>query len=204
MKKARWIFLPAVAVLFFGLLMIACAARSSQMDQTGDKIRDTKKSVSDELKVEPVDYEKLKKLLPKSLKKMKRTELFGERSSALGVKIAYARAQYGAKKEGNIRIKITDMGTVKKLASLAMSAWVSANIERKSDDGYERTFKYKGNRAYTKYSRSKETGDLKVLVADRFLVEVDGKNVEMKAVAAALKKINIKKLEKMRTVGVVK
>jgi hypothetical protein len=204
MKKARWIFLPAVAVLFIGMLMITCAARSSQMDRTGDKIRDAKKSVSDELKVEPVDYEKLKKLLPKSLKKMKRTDLFGERTSALGVKISYARAKYHAKKRGSIQIKITDMGTIKKLASLAMSAWVSANIERKSDDGYERTFEYNGHRAYTKYSRSKEAGDLKVLVADRFLVEVEGKNVEMKAVAAALKKVNIKKLGKMRMVGVVK
>lgn len=193
-------------LMVFASLLATFAAKdaAAQVDEAVEKLHDAKQSVSNELKVEPVDYEKLKGLLPKSLKKMEQEELFGERSSALGVKISYARAQYSAKKGGSIRIKITDMGTVKKLASLAMSAWVSANIERKSDDGYERTFDYKGNRAYTKFSRKKETGEIKVLVADRFLVEVEGQEVEMKAVAAALKKINVKKLEKMRMVGVVK
>jgi hypothetical protein len=204
MRFARLMFLMTVTMLFISLLKVDDTAQAAQMDQAADKIRGAKESVTHELKVQPVDYEKLKMLLPKSLKKMKRTELFGEAASALGVKISYARAQYHAKKEGRIRIKITDMGTIKKLASLTMSAWVSANIERKSDDGYERTFEYNGHRAYTKYSRRKGEGEIKVLVADRFLVEIDGENAEMKAVAEALKKINMKKLAKWKDVGVIK
>jgi hypothetical protein len=165
------------------------------------QVKEAGKTLAKSIDVEPVDYEKLKGLLPKKLKKMERVELFGERASGLGIKLSYARAEYRDQKDGSVKIKITDTGSIKKLASLAMTAWAAANIQRKSDDGYERTFDYNGHRAYTKYSRSKAAGEIKVLVANRFLVEVTGEDVDMKPVAAALKKINIKKLAKWREEG---
>ncbi len=163
-----------------------------------------RRSLSNELKVRPLDYEKLKTVLPKSLKGMKRVDLFGEQVSALGVRVSYARAEYRGKEGARIRIKVTDTGNIKKVASLAMSAWISADIQRRSDDGYARTFYYKGHRAYVEYSSSKESGKVNVLVADRFLVEVDGKGTDMKAVEFALGKVNVKKLTRWRDVGAVR
>lgn len=183
-------------------VLLLISALSGQA-QVGKKLDDAKRSVASELKVQPVDYRKLKKLLPKKLKDMEQEQLFGERTTAFGVRLSYARAEYRNKK-GSITLKITDTGTVKRLASLAMTAWVTANIRRQSDDGYERTFDYRGHRAYTKYSRSKASGVIKVLVADRFLVEAEGDGVDIKQVGAALKKINIKKLARWKNAGVQK
>jgi len=189
-------------MLIIGLILVTSTGIVSA--QLKEQVKDAGKTLAKSIDVEPVDYEKLKGLLPKKLKKMERVELFGERASGLGIKLSYARAEYRDRDQGSIKIKITDTGSIKKLASLAMTAWAAANIQRKSDDGYERTFDYNGHRAYTKYSRSKAAGEIKVLVANRFLVEVEGEDVAIKFVAAALKKINVKKLAKWREEGINK
>ncbi|MDZ7316417.1 MAG: hypothetical protein ONA69_03940 [candidate division KSB1 bacterium] len=193
---------------FYGCVLFGSALlplpSAAQVDEAVDKLKSIKNAVKDELKIEPIDYEKLKSVLPKRFKGLKRTDLFGERASAFGLKISYARAEYRGKKGGRVRIKVTDTGNVRKLAATAMAAWLTADIQRRSDDGFERTFEYQGHRAFAKYSKSKEAGELKVLVADRFLVEIEGKGVEMETVTAAMKKIKIKKLVKWRDQGVEK
>ena len=192
MKKTQSLFCIMMTLILFGSLGYAQV----------DKARDVGESIADQVKIEPVDYELLKELLPKKLKKMQRVNIFGETSSMLGIKTSNARAEYEGKNEEQMEIKITDMGTIKSLASMAMAAWVAADIEKESDDGFERTIDYKGHKAYTKYSKSREHGEYKVLVADRYLVEVEGEHVEMKQVERAIDKINIKKLEKLKDSGV--
>lgn len=193
MKTTQWLFCIVISLILFG---------SSGYTDQADKARDVGESIADQVKIEPVDYELLKDLLPKKLKKMQRVDIFGETSSMLGIKTSNARAEYEGKNEAQMEIKITDMGTIKGLASMAMAAWVAADIEKESDDGFERTIDYKGYKAYTKYSKSREHGEYKVLVAGRYLVEVEGEQVEMKLVERAIDKINIKKLEKMKDRGV--
>ncbi len=187
--------------LVLSLIVVFSIVVNAQVEKGVDKAKELGKSIADQTKIKPVDYEELKDLLPNKLKKMDRVEVFGENSSMLGVKTANARAEYEGKNGQHIEIKITDMGTIKSLASFAMAAWVAADIEKESDDGFERTIDYKGHKAYTKYSKSKEQGEYKVLVSGRYLVEVEGENVKMKQVEKAIDDIKIKKLEKMQDRG---
>ena len=184
------------------MIVLSWSANAFQVEKSVDKAKELGQSIADQTKIEPVEYEDLKDLMPKKLKKMQRVDIFGENSSMLGVKTANARAEYEGKKDQHVKIKITDMGTIKSLASFAMAAWVAADIEKESDDGFERTIDYKGHKAFTKYSKSKQRGEYKVLVSGRFLVEVEGDNVDMKQVEKAIDEINIKKLEKIKDRGV--
>lgn len=154
-------------------------------------------------KVEPVDYKDLKDLLPESLAKMERTDFSGERTSLMGIKTSQAHAEFSSDDGQNISIEIIDMGSVKGIAAMARVAWAKTEFERETDEGYERTVEYKGFKAFEKYSNEDKSGEFNVLVADRFVVEVKGYQVEIKDITKALDKIDLKKLEKMKNVGVI-
>lgn len=153
-------------------------------------------------KVEPVDFRELKKLLPEKLAGMKRTNASGEKNSAFGIKISQAEADYDAGNGGTIHVEITDMGTMKGLARMARFGWVMADVDRESDDGYERTITYRGHKGHEEYQTDSKEGTIQLLVADRFSVEVHGSDVDMKMIKKALDKLDINKLERMKNIGV--
>ena len=156
-------------------------------------------------KVEPVDFRDLKELLPNSLSGMKRTDASGERTKAFGIHVSKAEGNYESKDgDSTIDIEITDMGSISGLTAMATFAWAFGEIDRETDSGYEKTTEYSGHRAFEEYDNDDGSGKIQVLVAKRFMVEVEGYGVKMKAIKNALDKINIRKLEKMKDYGVQK
>ncbi len=150
-------------------------------------------------KVEVVNFRKLKELLPEEFDDMKRTGFSGEKTNAFGVKVSKAEGKY--KSEDNkqkIKITILDMGSMKSLAGMTAFAWSWAEIDKESDDGFERTFEYKGHKAYEKYNTKYQDGEVQVLVAKRFMVEVKGNDVPMEKIHSALYEVNIGDLESMK------
>jgi len=162
-------------------------------------------AIGSQIKVEPVDFRDLKALLPKSLPGMKRTDATGERTKAFGINVAKAEGLYESRDgDSSIKIQITDMGSIKGLASMATLGWAMGEIDSESDTGYERTIEYSGHRAFEEYDQVDHSGKIQVLVEKRFLVEVEGDNVKMKAIKGALDHIDIAKLERMKDHGVEK
>jgi len=154
-------------------------------------------------KVEPVDFRKLKELLPERLPGMKRIDASGERNKAFGIHVSQAEASYESKDgERSIDIKIIDMGSVKGIMAITSMAWTMADIDRESDSGYERTTTYKGHKALEEYNKDDESGKIQIIIAKRFHVEVEGDGVKMREIKNALDAINIKRLEKMKDYGV--
>jgi len=153
-------------------------------------------------KVEVVNFRKLKTLLPEEIDDLKRTNFSGEKTNAFGIKVSKAEGKY--KSEDNkqrIEITILDIGSMKGLAGMTAFAWSWAEIDKESDDGFERTFEYKGHKAYEKYSTKYQDGEVQVLVAKRFMVEVKGNDVPMEKIHSALEEINIGDLEGMKDEG---
>jgi len=167
-----------------------------------DALKKMGEAVTSGVKVEPVNFRELKKLLPEKLAGMKRTSASGEKNSAFGIKVSQAEADYEAGDEGSIHVEITDMGTIKGLAKMAKFGWAIADIDKESDTGYERTMTYHGYKGYEEYQSDSKDGKIQLLVADRFSVEVSGSNVDMKTIKKALDKLDIGKLERMKNVGV--
>jgi hypothetical protein len=154
-------------------------------------------------KVETVDYKELKALLPESLPGMKRTDATGEKSSAMGMQISNTEGRYSAENGGgSMTIKITDIGSMTGLAGMTAYAWAGVNIDRESDNEYEKTSTIGGYKSHEKYNKSSKSGEVSVLVGDRFVVDVNGDNVDMNAIKGALGKVDLGKLNSMKGEGV--
>ena len=119
-----------------------------------------------------------------------------------GFRISQAEADYEGKRDGSIHISVIDFGSIKGIAGKAMVAWMSAEIDNKSDKGYERTTEYQGFKAFEKYSYQDKEGKLSVIVAERFLVDVEGERVEMKDIKKAMAGVDLKKMKKLKDFGV--
>lgn len=153
-------------------------------------------------KVETVDYKELKALLPESLPGMKRTDASGEKNAAMGMQISNAEGRYSADNGSSIRIKITDIGSMTGLAGMATYAWARVDVDRESDNSYEKTSTFGGYKSHEKYDKSGKSGEISVLVGDRFVVEADGNNVDMDTIKGALGKVDLGKLNSMKGQGV--
>lgn len=153
---------------------------------------------------EAVDFRELKALLPEDLSGMKRAKAEGERSSAMGFTISKAEAQYESESDADARITITisDVGAMAGVAAMATYAWAAGSVDRETETSYERSVTINGHKGYEKYDRQANSGEVQVLVAGRFVVEVDGNNMPMDAIKAALEKVDLGKLESMKNVGV--
>ncbi|MGB5872358.1 MAG: hypothetical protein WBG01_11100 [Bacteroidota bacterium] len=152
-------------------------------------------------KVEPVSFRVLKEMLPESLPGMERTAASGEKNAAFGVKVSEAHGKYSSEDGGTIEIKITDMGSVSGLVGMARYAWAQSEFERESEDGYEKTTTFEGYKAIEKYTISTRKGELQILIGKRFVVDVDGRGVEMNQVLEAASTIDLDELESMKDSG---
>lgn len=150
-------------------------------------------------KVETVDFRALEALLPESLPGMKRTEAKGQKHSALGINVSEAEGLYEDEQQGaGLSVKIGDIGNMSGMAALASYAWARADIDRKTEGGYEKTFTHRGYRAYEEYDSEMQEGQVSILVADRFVVEISGNGVKMEQLRAALGKIDLAKLGSLK------
>jgi hypothetical protein len=177
------------------------------MKQGGEGVGEAMKKMGEAMtsgkKVEPVDFRLLKSLLPESLPGMKRTSATGEKNAAMGINVSKAEAEYQAEGEkGRIDLNITDMGSMSGLTAMAAFGWAMTEIDRETDSGYEKTSTYGGFKAFEKYNKSNQDGEIQVLVGNRFSVEVKGYEVTMDQVKVALGKIDLAKLDGMKTQGI--
>lgn len=154
--------------------------------------------------VDPVSYKTLKGLLPEKAGEFTRKKTRGQKAGAMGFKVSHAEGDYEGPDGAKLSIKITDTGSMKGFAGMASAQWAMVELERESDEGFERTFTYKGNKAYEKYQNGPKRAQLNTIVASRFVVELQGRKVEMKAVKAALEDVDLDALAEMKDEGVKK
>jgi hypothetical protein len=143
-------------------------------------------------KVQPVDFRKLKEWLPGELSSLKRSSAEGEKVGIGEMLFTVARGDYGKSEEENaptVHVEVSDYGATPDMAKIA-TAWSSVEIDKESDDGYERTLKVADKYpAYETYQKAAKSGSVQVFVADRFIVNVTTQNVseeDFKKIAAAL------------------
>ena len=149
---------------------------------------------------EPVDFRELKNLLPAGIGAMKRTSSEGEKGGGFGFLVSHAEARYEGD-GGHATVKITDPGNLSGMAAMA-AMWMNLELDKESDTGYEKTGTANGRRFHEKYDKASKSGEYTVIVANRFIVEVDGSGIDMATMKKALEQVNIAKLESMKDVGV--
>jgi hypothetical protein len=130
-------------------------------------------------KADSVDFRKLKELLPVELSGAKRSEISGEKTKAGEMSISHATATY-KKGDGNdaqkIEVQIMDYGNAEMAAGLS-AAWATLEIDKETDDGFEKTVKVSGNPGFESWKKSSKRGEVQLLVGKRFIVSVQTTNI---------------------------
>lgn len=145
-----------------------------------------------------IDHRQLKALLPAELKGFKRTSAASERSGAMGMVVSRAEATYEGARNAQIEIELADWGGLGGLGVFAQAAWMSADIDRETDDGFERTTQYKDFKAHEEYESSGRRGKIEVMVGGRVMVTVRGSDVKFEDLRAALDQVDLAKLAALK------
>ena len=190
------------------LMLTACGGKKEEEEQKEEpknaadalqSLADKAKSMQNKEVVDPVDFRKLKDLLPAELAGLPRTESSGEKTGAMGFTVSTATARYS--KEGNdssVKVEIVDTGGIAGVATMALAAWTMADIDKETDDGYEKTTKVEGHKAFEKYNNKSKSGEVNVLVADRFVVNINVDNLTADQMKDLVGDLNLGKLEDMK------
>jgi hypothetical protein len=149
---------------------------------------------------DPVDFRRLKELMPEEAAGLRRTSHTGERTGAMGMTFSQAEATYEGDDGARVEVKIMDLAGVPTFGMLGF-AWTMAEMDRETEDGYERTMTHRGHRGFEKYDNSARSGQVQLIVADRFAVDVNGSNVDMDRIKAVVDAQNLRALEAMRNEG---
>lgn len=158
---------------------------ANSLRQAADQLE--KMEESDE---EPISYKELKAMMPDKLLGMDRSNLEGSKSGAMGFTVSQASATY---KEDDKKIEVTMVdATGLGIARASMAAWLTIEIDKESDDGYERTTTIDGQKAFEEYDRSRKRGKLSIFAHERIIVNLEGRNVEEGDLRKALDKLDIR------------
>ena len=157
---------------------------AKQMEQAANSGGD----VNVNLNANPVDMEKLKALLPDSLAGLPRTEI--STGGAAGMGGATAVYEAGEKR---LEVSIADLGAMGALGGMAGA--FNATSTKETSDGYERTHMVDGRMTVEKFSRGDKTASYGTMVANRFMLSVDGRNATPEEVKAAADAIGVARVE---------
>lgn len=164
----------------------------------GDMLAALSQMAGGETNVEPIAAEQMRALLPAELPGMRRTSATAEKNENAGIAVSSAKANYQEGKDKRITLKIDDFGTMSGLAAFANR--FAGPAEKITDTGYEKTRTIAGRKVQEKFDKkSKGWGKLEMMVADRFMVEAEGYGIDIDTLKTALGKVDLAKLESLKT-----
>lgn len=153
-------------------------------------------------KAQAVDFRELKKLFPEKLGDLKRSETSGEKTKMGEVVISMAKAEYAKENDESenrpeISMEVMDYGATQGMTE-AFAAWGTIEIDKDSDDGYERTVKVAGHPGFESYKNEDKRGELQLFVAGRFLVHVRIENLPAEQLKKTAETYPLDKLAAMK------
>ena len=123
--------------------------------------------------VDPVSFQDLQTALPE-LSTWERSAPTGERMTA---PVAFSEAEtHYARGETSVTVKIVDSA----FSQMLIAPWamfLSAGYERESSEGYEKSVNVGGNPGFERWNKDSRRGELNLVVAKRFLVTIEGDNI---------------------------
>ena len=126
----------------------------------------------------PVGAGELKAMLPAEADGLRRTNARGEKTGAFGANVVQATGEYGDGEGPRVKIKITDLAAMGPFGALAGFGWMQTEVDSEGDHGYERTTTQGGFKTLEKYENASRSGTITVVVGNRFIVEVEGRDLD--------------------------
>jgi hypothetical protein len=124
--------------------------------------------------VEPVGFREMMALFPEfdGWEKAKPT---GEKMTT-PFAVSTAGVVY-TKENGRIELKVTDSG-FNQMLLMPYAMFLSAGYEKETATGYEKSTKVNGQPGWEKWNDSSKDGELNALVGKRFLLQIEGRDIE--------------------------
>lgn len=150
---------------------------------------------SDVKPVDPVSFRELQTVMP--------TVSGWEKGSPTGEKMtspfAFSQASITYKKgDAEIEQKIMDSG-FNQLLFTPFTMFMAAGYEKETQDGYEKSVNIAGNPGWEKWDKTSRSGELNVVVGKRFLVQVEGHDLDdIKPLHAVLEQTDLGKLASLK------
>ena len=150
---------------------------------------------------DPIDFRKLKEALPQDLAGFEKGDSSGEKNNAFGISVSEAKQSFrSADGSKTVRFEITDPGSLAGPFALA-NMWMNVEIDKETSSGYEKTSTVSGRKLHEKWDKSSKHAEVQIVVGNRFMVEVDARGLDMNDVKSLLSKIDVPKLESMKSDG---
>lgn len=159
--------------------------------QAEQQIRDSQTAAANG-KINAVDPNILKGLLPDSVAGAPRTEITAVSAGAAGMGGSDAEATY-QNGDAHITLKVADIAAAGGLAALAGA--VSVNEDRQTTTGYEKVQTINGRLTTERYDNQDKSGEYSIMVGSRFLISAEGSGVSMDALKAAVAAVGPDRLE---------
>lgn len=144
--------------------------------------------------VKPIDPNALQALLPAAAAGWNRTAIEGASAGAAGVAGSNAKGNY-SRGDDTAELSVTDMGAMGGLAALGSAFNVQAN--RTTETGFEKTGQVDGRMTTEKWDSGSRHGEYSTVVANRFVVSVEGEADSLDTLKALAATVNLGTLEGM-------
>lgn len=147
---------------------------------------------------EPVDFRELHALLPENVPGMERVDVKGERQVQFGMSVAKALATYRAQSDAaetprTVLLKLSDFGTIRNLP--VWRHWSIGDVLEEGEAGHRKTIQVGKYKALEEYKKSGRRGVLRLIVANRFQVELEGSGSTLEEMKTVLFLVDLEKLE---------
>lgn len=149
---------------------------------------------------DPVDFRRLRDLLPASVSDLEQGETEGSKEGAMGFTVSKASSTYSDGADASATVTVTDMGGIQ-MAMMMGLAWTMVEKDSETGTKIERTMEYDGYPAYLEFDSDGGRGSLQVLVADRFVVEAEGSGLTIEQLEALVDGVGLGTLEGWRDEG---
>lgn len=172
------------------------------LDDIESDINDALNQVSESINItinedgekrEATNFRVLKEVLPSRLLGMDRTSHTGEKTGAMGISVSQAHAKY-SDDDRRADVSVVDGGSVG-IASILGATWTTIEVDRETDNGYERTVEIDGFKAYEKWDERREKLEISWLYDDRYLITVEAYGVKERDGRRILNKLDVDELD---------
>lgn len=182
------------------------------LEQTGEKVKEkisegsrelteqakeAKESLQELSNVSIIESDRLASMLPDNLPGMERTHIEHQQNTRLEIHISQAEASYSDAGKANLKIHVTDLGSLQAVTAILKLPWLKKEINTKTDHGFERTRDIRGHRGYEKYNSQNRTGEMHILINERVVLSVSGDNIGHRELDRALGRVDLRKLEQL-------
>lgn len=123
--------------------------------------------------IDPMSFQELQTALPE-ISGWERAKPTGERMT-MPVPFSQTEASY-SNGDARVDVKIVDSA----FSQMLLAPWamfLTVGYEKETSDGYEKSVRIDGNPGFEKWNSANQDGELNIVVGKRFLVTVEGSNV---------------------------